>query len=218
MKRLHLLYCLSICACATPVAAAEGVRLGLKAGTLGLGAETTWQPRPWVDFRGGFNLFDYREAGAQSGVNYDATLRLRTLYATANFHTEESPLRFTAGVFVNGNELGLVSRDAGSIELGGTIYTAEEVGTLTGVTAFSEVAPYAGLGFDFGLTDQVGLTFDVGLLVQGDPGVTLEADGTLADDPSFMASLEEERNELDRELEKLKAYPVVSLAVSFDFP
>jgi len=195
----------------------DNLWVGVKAGTLGLGAEATWRPLPWFDVRGGFNTFDYDEEGSQSGINYDATLELQTLYATANFRVPASPFRFTAGMFSNDNELEMISLSSASYDIGGTVYTAGEVGTLTSRTSFDSMSPYAGIGFDFGLFGKVGLNLDLGVLLQGDPKVSLAADGTLADDPAFMAALEEERLQLEGEVDKLKAYPVLSLALNFNF-
>jgi hypothetical protein len=53
--------------------------------------------------------------------------------------------------------------------------------------------------------------------LQGDPKVSLSADGLLANDPTFVDALEVERVELEDEFDKLKAYPVVSLALNFQF-
>jgi hypothetical protein len=191
--------------------------LGVKAGTLGIGAEAIWRPLPWFDLRGGLNRFDYDETGSQSGINYDATLELSTLYATANFRVPLSPLRFTAGLFANDNELKLVSLESGSFDIGGTSYTSAEVGTLRSLTSFDSTSPYAGIGFDFGLFGKVGLNLDVGVLLQGDPKVSLSADGLLANDPTFVDALEAERVELEDEVDKFKAYPVLSLALNFQF-
>ncbi len=201
----------------SPAKADDNFSLGVKAGTLGLGAEAIWRPLPGFDLRGGFNRFDYDEQGSQAGINYDATLELSSFYATANFRVAMTPLRFTAGLFANNNELKLISLDAASFDIGGTTYTSAEVGTLRSRTSFDSTSPYAGIGFDFGLFGKVGLNLDVGVLLQGDPRVSLTADGLLADDPAFMNALEIERSELEEDFDKFKAYPVVSLALNFNF-
>ncbi|MDX1481724.1 MAG: hypothetical protein R3315_08620 [Woeseiaceae bacterium] len=191
--------------------------MGVKAGTLGLGVEGAWRPLPWFDVRVGANGFNYDESGSQAGINYDADLTLETFYATANFRFPLSPMRFSVGAFSNGNELQLVSRDAAAFEVGGTVYPAAAVGTLTSVTSFESTAPYAGVGFDFDLFDKVGLNLDLGVLWQGEPDVTLNADGVLANDPTFQSALERERQELIAEVEDYKAWPVVSLGFTYKF-
>ncbi len=197
--------------------AGDNLWLGLKVGTLGLGLEATWRPIPWLDVRAGGNAFDYDDDGSQAGVNYDATLQLETYYVTGNFRFPLSPFRVTAGAFSNGNELQMESMDSPDFDIGTGNFTQAEVGTLRGTMFFEDVAPYLGFGYDFSIAGKVGLNFDVGVLWQDLPSVTLTADGLLANDPTFMAELETERRELEAELEDYKAFPVLSVGFSFNF-
>ena len=193
--------------------------IGLKAGTLGYGAEASWRPIEWLDFRAGGSVFDYDDSGAQAGVNYDATLRLSTYYLTTNFHFPLSPFRLTAGAYKNNNEVRMVSQDMTLYLLGDNVvpYAPDEVGTLRSITSFDSVSPYLGAGFDFDILDRLGLSLDFGVLWQGDPIVTLTADGLLASDPGLLADLEVERQQLENEVDDLKAYPVVSVGFNFNF-
>lgn len=193
---------------------------GVRAGTLGLGVEATWRPIPWFDVRAGMNRFDYDDSGSQAGVNYDGTLTLDTLFATANFRFPLSPFRLTVGGYNNGNEVQLVSQDIGATaiyDIGGDQYFQSDIGTLTGTATFEDVAPYLGAGFDFTLAGRLGLALDFGVLWQGEPIVTLIADGPLATDTDFIDSLELERQQLEDEVKNLKAYPVVSIGFNFNF-
>ena len=195
----------------------QNLWLGVKAGTLGAGVEASWRPIPWLDVRVGLNQFDYDDRGTESGINYDAELSLDNYYGTANFRFPLSPMRFTAGAYNNGNELTLTSRDAGTLEIGSTVYPGAAVGTLTSVASFDSLAPYTGIGFDFDLFDKVGLSLDLGVLWQGEPDVTLSADGVLASDPNFQQSLDAERDQLEAELESYKVWPVLSLGFNYQF-
>lgn len=200
-----------------PARADHNLWLGVKAGTLGAGVEAAWRPLPWLDMRLGANRFDYDDRGAEAGISYDGELSLDNYYGTANFRFPLSPMRFTAGAYNNGNEFMLTSRDAPTLDVGGTIYPGVGVGTLTSVASFDSMAPYVGVGFDFDLFDKVGLSLDLGVLWQGEPEVTLEADGILASDPLFLQSLEAERQELESELEDYKAWPVLALGFNYQF-
>ena len=195
----------------------DNLWLGVKAGTLGLGVEGTWRPLPWFDLRGGVNSFEYDHDGTEAGIDYDATLDLQSWYGTANFRMPLSPFRVTAGVFNNGNELRLVSRETGAVDVGGTVFTSDEVGTMRGLTTFEDVAPYAGIGFDFGLFGKVGLNLDLGVMYQGEPEIALFSDGLLADDPAFQDALESERGQLQDEVDRYKLYPVASLTFNVRF-
>ena len=202
---------------ATATLADDDLWFGVKAGTLGLGVEATWRPLPYLDVRGGVNGYTYSFDASESGVDYDAELELRTIYATANLRMPLSPFRVTAGVFSNGNELQLSSRDAASVEIGGTTYTAAQLGQLDARGDFDGFAPYAGVGLDFRIADTVGMSLDVGVLRQGSPSVTAAASGPIATDPVFQAELEAERQELEDELDDYDLYPVVSIGFNVNF-
>lgn len=199
------------------VHADDNLWIGARAGTLGLGLEMTWQALPYLDFRAGVNRYDYDDTRSEAGVDYEATLALDSLYATANLRMPLSPFRITGGVFANDNSLALVGQSNGSVNIGGIDYAASDVGTLRGHTGFEKSAPYVGLGFDFRVLDTVALNLDFGVLWQGDPTVELSADGLLASDPVFQAQLESERIELETAMRDFRAYPVVSLGLSFNF-
>lgn len=212
-----VLFLLLACFSGGAASADTELRLGLKAGTLGLGAELAWRPLPWFDLRGGFNAFDYDDDGTEAGIDYDATLELQTIYATLNALVPATPFRFTAGYFSNDNRLLLQSLESGPVTVGGTTWSAAEVGTLRSETGFRRAAPYAGIGLDFGLFGNVGMNIDVGVLFQGDPDVTLTSSGLLANDPVFLQALETERLELLDEVDEYESYPVASIGFNLRF-
>ncbi|MCB1845296.1 MAG: hypothetical protein KDI09_20175, partial [Halioglobus sp.] len=202
---------------ANTASANDDLWFGIKAGSLGLGVEARWQAIPWIDFRAGLNRFDYEDNGAQAGIAYDATLELDTVYATANLRFPLSPMRLSIGAFGNNNQLVMASREASNIVVGGQTFSGTEVGQLHTTSSFDSVSPYLGIGFDFELAKRIGLDLDLGVLWQGEPTVTLTANGTLANDPAFQDRLETERLELQNEAEDFKAWPVVSLGLHFNF-
>ena len=187
--------------------------LGVKVGTLGLGLEASWKPLPYMDIRIGTSSYDYDNDGRYGSINYDAVFALDQYYATANFHFPISPMRISAGVYSNGNEFLLVNDQLQDI--GG--FPGAQIGTVTGKTTFEGTAPYLGIGFDFTLAGKVGLNLDLGVLWQGDPQVTLEADGILGQDPGFQDVLETERQALEDDMSDFKAWPVISLGFVYKF-
>ncbi|NNF52294.1 MAG: hypothetical protein HKN59_07620 [Gammaproteobacteria bacterium] len=191
--------------------------LGMKAGTLGIGGEASWRPVPYLDLRAGVNGFSFDQNGSEAGIDYLGNADLMTVFATANLRVPLSPFRVTAGIFNNGNELSLTSRDTSTYQVGSQTYTSDEVGTLRAGATFDDWAPYAGIGFDFRLLDTLGLHIDAGVLGQGSPLVTLTADGSAASDPQFQQQLEAERLELQNSVDDYKYYPVVSIGFSFNF-
>lgn len=170
-----------------------------------------------MDIRVGANSYDYTYNTSQAGLDYNGTLMLDTVYATGNFHFPLSPFRITAGLFSNGNEFQFASVDIPIFDIGGSPYTLADVGSLTSVVSFEDTAPYLGIGFDFTVFDKVGMNLDLGVLWQGEPVVTMQASGLLANDPTFLAAVEIERQQLADDMSSFKAYPVVSLGFVFNF-
>jgi len=134
-----------------------------------------------------------------------------------NFKFPVSPFRITLGAYSNGNEFNLTSAETGSYDIGGTTFTSADIGTLSSDTTFTGTAPYLGFGFDFTLARKVGLNMDFGVLWQGDPVVSMTANGLLANDPTFLAAVETERLQLQDDMSSFKAWPVVSLGFVFNF-
>ena len=91
------------------------------------------------------------------------------------------------------------------------------MGTVSATAAFDSTSPYFGVGFDFTLLGKVGMNLDFGVLWQGSPQISMATDGLLSGDPTFEASLDAERAELENELGDYKAWPVVSLGFVFNF-
>jgi hypothetical protein len=209
-------FALALAASGTAVAD-NNFGIGLKAGTLGIGLEGMWRPLPYMDIRLGANSYEYDYDGTQAGVNYDTTLNLETVYATLNFHFPVSPLRISLGAYSNGNEFNLVSSETGSYDIGGTTFTAADIGQLTSTTSFSSTAPYLGFGFDFSIGGKVGLNMDFGVLWQDEPTVSMITTGLLANDPTFLAAVETERQQLQDDMSSFKAWPVISLGFVFNF-
>ncbi len=216
-KRAILTSVAAIILCTSAAKADDNFWLGAKVGTLGLGVEATWQALPYLDFRAGLNGYDYNTDRSEAGNDYTGTLELSTLFATANLRVPLSPFRFTAGVFSNDNKLALVGLDTGSYEIGGVSYPSAEIGTLRSDATFDKTSPYAGIGFDIRMMDKLGLNIDLGVLWQGSPMVTMTADGPISTDPNFIIELENERQQFEDDIKDFKAYPVISLGLSYRF-
>ena len=217
--RLRQLAVLGVLLAGNPAMANDSFWFGVKAGTLGYGAEVCWRPIEWLDVRGGVNMFEYDDSRNYAGIDYDGTLDLETFYLTGNFRFPLSPFRLTVGAHQNNNKVSMVSQDMAAYPIGDNPipYTPGEAGTLRSTASFDGVSPYLGAGFDFDILDRLGLSFDFGVLWQGSPQVAMSSDGSLANDPGFLSDLEVERQAVEEELENLKAYPVISLGLNFNF-
>lgn len=202
----------------TGIASAEQeFSAGLRAGTLGLGIEGSWKPLKYLDVRLGGNTFTYDDTGPQAGIDYEQELTLEAYYLTANLLFNDSPMRITFGAFVNSNELYMVNDSLQDQDVGGLVYPGAGIGVLTSTTTFNDTSPYFGIGYDFTIRGKLGMNVDFGVMWQDEPIVELAADGTLAGDPGFQASLEVERRELVNEFKEFKVWPVLQLGVVYRF-
>ena len=108
-----------------------GFDLGIKAGTLGFGAEINYPVSSKLTVAVGLNKNFSSSTGTTDGIDYDEDLNLQTVALLANFHPFSGSFRFTAGVMVNSNELSMTARpSATGYDIGGMNFSEVQVGTL----------------------------------------------------------------------------------------
>ncbi len=218
MSRGRLEFAALVTSTLAPAAAfADGQAIGLKVGALGLGAEYTYEITDRIAVRGalyGSKLgFDVEE----SEIEYEADVVWDSLSAGVDFHPLKSAWRLSAGFLKNDNGLDLVSRPAANVEIGNTTYTPAEVGTLEGTVRFDDTATFLGLGWDWSRDKRMfGMSFDIGLVDQGDAVVTLRGTGQLLGDPQFQQDIDAEEVDLEDELD-LDVMPFLTLGFQFRF-
>lgn len=199
-------------------ARAEGQAIAGKAGFLGLGVEYTYALNDRVAVRGGINGAQFGFDGVESDIAYDFELIWDSISLSVDLHPLKSPFRLTAGLLLNDNGLRAESRPVSNIEIGGTTYTPSEVGTLSANIGFDHTSPFIGLGWDWSRKSRrFGVSFDLGVLKQGSPRLTLVADGSLVSDPRFQQSLATETAELEDDLSGLDLFPFATLGFVVKF-
>lgn len=204
---------------AMTAAQAEGVGVVVKAGTLGGGVEIAKSINPKFNARLGYNTFSTDDSSTEGGINYDISLKLGSAALLLDWHPFAGGLRATVGALYNGNKLEMTATPTGTYDIGGTSYTASEVGTLTGEVTFDDFAPYVGIGWGNAVEEGQKLMFalDIGVAFQGSPKADLTANGTLASDPTFQANLAAEEAQLNSDLEDFKIYPVIAVGIGYHF-
>lgn len=194
--------------------------IALKAGTLGGGVEGTVGILDTLNARVGFNYFSMEHDMTESNVDYEFDLDLLTASLILDWHPFNNGFRVSAGVMYNGNELDATGQPtAGNYTINDTTYTAAQVGTLTGRIDFDDVAPYIGIGYGNALSKDRKWNFvlDIGVMYQGSVDVTLDANGTSSGNAAFRSNLENERRQLQDELDDYQWYPVIAIGISYKF-
>jgi hypothetical protein len=199
-------------------ARAENQELAAKIGAFGLGVEYGRAINDRITLRLGLNGGGFGFGAEESGISYDFDVSWESLSATVDFHPTRTAFRITGGLLRNDNTLDAVSRVSSDVLVGGNVYTSAEVGTLTARTSFPGTAPFAGVGWDWSKSKRFfGLSFDLGLLDQGAPKVSLTADGGLVADSQFAGDLATEQAELKDSLKHFGLVPYATLGFVFRF-
>ena len=194
-----------------------------KGGTTGLGAEIAvpltqrLAARIWAN--GGSLSRDLTE----SGIRYDARLRFGAAFALADLHPFAGSFRISAGVAYNDNRFDFTGRGDGStIEINGVPYNSADVGTLNGRVRFEKSSPYFGIGWGgaprgvagFGATVDLGVMFQrTRASLTGTCGPSLPAPACT----QLQNDLRAEEVQFRDAVDDFKAYPVLSLGLSYRF-
>ena len=209
------------------IACADGVAVALKGGTLGLGVELVFPVASNVTARIGANAFNYNHGISESGIDYDARLRLRSVSALADWYPAEGVFRLSAGIIGNNSKFDLTGKpSAGStFTINNTTYSAAQVGSVTGDVTFNKAAPYIGIGWGNPVAKGRGWSFvaDVGVLYQRSPKaalrVTCGAAVPAATCNQLQSDVAAEQNQLRDSFTgtKYEWYPVLSVGASYQF-
>ena len=221
MKRSIILAAFCFLSWTGPATAGDSGRLAIAArsGTLGLGGDVMVNVLSDVNVRLGVGFFDLDFDGEVEDVEYDFDLDLLTFPLVVDWYPFENKFHLSVGIILNQTEASLDGRYDGTIEIGDEIYTSDEIGALSGEVSFRDVAPYVGIGWGnaFGKARRWGFVTDLGVAFTGSPDVALSASGPLADDPTFLANLAREADDVQDKADKFKIYPVLSANLYFRF-
>ena len=205
--------------------AAQGIGIGGRAGTLGVGAEGALGLTDNLVIRGGLGLMplELKNPGFwEPGADVDATLKLPKTWANIG-----ADLYLGGGFRIGGGMLfkpddptltGTLSGTA-TINIGGTNYTASDVAEVVGTLESNKQAPYVLIGFGKHTRTGIGLFLDLGVAMLGEPELTLEAtrgNPTVINSAQFRQRLEQERQEIQDDFGTyLKFWPIINLGIKF---
>jgi ethanolamine utilization microcompartment shell protein EutS len=215
MRAWSVLVCAAIvlAAASGPAAAGDRIGIGVKFGTLGFGLDITGRVNDWFSVRGTFNAADANDTHEESGVEYETDVAFGASGLLFDFHPWKNNFRLTAGWMHNRTGADLLGTPTENVEIGDTVYTPAEAGTISGDVAFKDSAGYVGFGYGSAARGpgRVRFVLDVGALLQGTGAVTLSSStGLVSQD-----DLAKEEQDLEDDLDDLSFYPVLALGISF---
>lgn len=194
---------------------ASDTSIAVKIGTLGLGVEAVKPLSGKIKGRAGINYLNLSRSDTISEVDYDVDLDLQTISLLADWHPNGGGFYVSGGAMLNGNEAQATGSETGTFTLGNTAFNGDaSYGTSV---KFDDVAPYLGIGYRKTLAPQGwSLVAEAGVLFQGEPEVTLDVQAP-ASSGITQADVDNERQQIQEDLEDLKNWPVVSVGVIYQF-
>ena len=217
--RFALFGCVVAVALASNAAFADGyLSAGVSAGTLGVGPELGFRFGESFGVRGNVGYLRFSHDQDVDDIKYDGKLSLLSVGAMADWYPLHGGLRISAGARWNGSEIGLSARPNGSVTIGGTTYTAAEIGRLRGTIEANAVAPVLTVGYAGDISAGFTVGVELGVMYQGSPKLTnLRTDGLLANDPTFQVDLADEEERIENKVDNYQLWPVAQLLLIYRF-
>lgn len=204
--------------------------VGVGAGTNGIGLQFHAGVSETLNLRLGLHHFSGSldvDAEDSNGVpddelRYSGDLELNNLSLLADWYPTGGSFHVSAGAVLNNNDLKVDARcnNPSGCEVGGSNFSRTEIGTITTDIDVDNFGPYVGIGWGNPVGGETGLhwSFELGVIYQGEPSVTMTSDGTCGGFVALCRSaLDNEEEELEDDLSDLRFYPVVSLGLSYRF-
>ncbi|MBW2257799.1 MAG: hypothetical protein JRI25_24800 [Deltaproteobacteria bacterium] len=212
--RKYVLALAALALIAVPTTTAAQIGIGGRAGTLGLGAEIGLELSESIVLRGGMGFVPLELNQSFSEMNLTATFP-SIISAGIDLFPGGGSFRISGGVLFRPDDIELDGIPIGPVDIGGTTYTVEQVGSIVGtIGSSSEIAPFVTIGWGKHTSSGFGLFLDIGAAYLGDPEVDAQATGTFAEDDAFNDHLDAEIAEFEDDLGSyLQFYPILSIGI-----
>lgn len=206
-------------ASAQPGALAVGGQIG----TPGAGVSVQYAVSPTFVLRGSYDVLQYDRDFSSDGVNYGGSLDWSQGGAFVDLHPWSNAFFVSGGAYFGGRDVELRGTPDRPVQIGGSVFTAAEAGTITGRADFGRVASFGGLGFDntFSGSGPIGFRAVLGASLGQSPDVTLARTAGAALPAAVQsrldAELRNEERELENDAEDFRVYPVLQVGLTYRF-
>ena len=210
----------------------RGFAADVSIGTTGISGHAQLAVHPRLALRMGYNYLEFgRDDEEISDIVYSGDLEFSGFGGFGDLHPFKNAFTLTGGVFVGDKSAVLDAVPTGPVNIGGTVFDPEEVGTLTGEADFDDTSFFVGLGYDPSLykRGRVSFIFRGGVLFADEPDVTLDATGIDAlptslpeGTPGFTqaelrAALDAEAEIIADDIDDYAFFPVLTVGLGYRF-
>ncbi len=200
-----------VAALAAAAGSVQAGGVGIRAGTTGLGADYGFDIVPTLGGRIGLSAMNFNTDVDTSDVRYDAKAKLLTGSLLLDW-SPLGPFRVSGGFMPNRNKIDLTGQPSG----GGSFPAGS---SLSGnVKPERSFAPYLGVGYGNVWTKGVNFYFDLGVMFQGSPQVSLSVNCgpsvSAGDCTTAQNQVEAERQRVQDKVDKYKYYPVANIGLT----
>ena len=213
MKRM--VWALAIIAGAIlPTAVQAQLGIAARGGSFGLGGEVSFDINRHLGLRGGIGTVPVKPSGTFGEVDFKITPPSTLANAGIDVYPLGGIFRLSGGFLLN-HDFSMEGQYTGTqtININGVAYTGTEAGTVRGEFNYSSTAPYVSFGFS-GRGRGIGLSLDTGAAMLGAPELLLTANGSAAQNPTFLQNLRaEQQKDQDKANKYMKILPLVSLGI-----
>lgn len=193
-----------------------GIGVAARAGSLGFGGEVAVNVTRFFGVRGGIGVMPLSYNGEMEDVHYHVESTSPLSNVGVDFYPGFFDVRLGGGLLFIQNPTTFDARYSGQVEIGGTMYSDEEVGALTGDLDHGSAAPYVVLGLGRQTNRGIGIFLDLGAAFLEEQRMSYSTTGTLSGDPNFEAALEAEAQEIEDEVNRyVKVYPILSAGIRY---
>ncbi|MBS63904.1 hypothetical protein [Salinisphaera sp.] len=222
MKKMQWLGAVGLAAMACGAQAGD-FSVGAVAGTLGVGGQVSYAWTERVQTRAmvaGFSTDVDFTADGGSDLDYSGNVDLLHGALLLDYHPFGGVFRLTGGVMLNDDKInGSAVCEQTTCDLGDNEGILVQGDRLDATARYDSVSPYIGFGWGKspGAEGGLGFSADIGVFYLGDPDVNVELSGASSVNPIARDAVEEEKDGIQDDLDKLPIYPVVMLGLDYRF-
>lgn len=197
---------------------AGAVTLGVTAGTEGVGPEASYRVNEMIGLRANATFLGFGHSVTSDHIDYHGHADLASGGAMIDLFPFRGGFFVSGGARINGNHGRLTATPTQDTQIGGRTFTPAQIGTIMGRGETKNFAPQATVGYVANMGRHFAIGFEAGALFQGAVRVRdFRSNGMLANDPSYMARLEQERLDVQDDIDGYKVYPIAQIRLGYRF-